>query len=81
MASEMLQQFDFSQSALGENLFAKHIGHFLDGDALVRLRVDSGTVYTSSLLAGDSLFTFFSPYIENRKRTRQYRRHPGPIPW
>jgi hypothetical protein len=37
MASKMLQQFDFSQSPFGENLFAKDIGHFLDGDTLVRL--------------------------------------------
>jgi hypothetical protein len=37
MASEMLQQFDFSQSPFGENLFAKDIGHLLDGDTLVRL--------------------------------------------
>lgn len=44
MASEMLQQFDFSQSAFGENLFAKDIGNLLDGDTLVRLCVDCGTI-------------------------------------
>jgi hypothetical protein len=37
VASEMLQQFDFSQSAFSENLFAKDIGHLLDGDTLVCL--------------------------------------------
>lgn len=44
MTSEVLQQFDFSQGALGENLFAKDIGHLFDGDALVRLCVDRGTI-------------------------------------
>ena len=44
MASEVLQQLDLAQSALGENLFAKDIGDFLDSDSLVGLVVHGGAV-------------------------------------
>lgn len=44
MASEVLEQLDFAQGALGQNLFAENICDFLDSDTLVRLIVDCGTV-------------------------------------
>ena len=40
MASEVLQELDFAQGALGENLLAEDIGNLLDGDAFVGLVVD-----------------------------------------
>ena len=43
MASEVLQELDFAQGALGENLLAEDIGNLLDGDAFVGLVVDGGT--------------------------------------
>lgn len=51
MTSEVLQQLDLSQRPLGQNLLAKHIGNLLDGDALTRLRVGSGTGYRVMLSA------------------------------
>lgn len=41
----MLQQLDFAQGALGQNLLAKDIGDFLDGNSLVGLVVDGSTVH------------------------------------
>lgn len=43
MATEVLQELNLAQGALGENLFAEDIGHLFDGDAFVGLVVDSGT--------------------------------------
>lgn len=39
MSSEMLQELDFAQSALGQDLLAEDIGNLLDRDALIRLIV------------------------------------------
>lgn len=44
MAAEMLEQLDLTQSPLGEDLLAEHIGDFFDGDALAGLNVGRGTV-------------------------------------
>lgn len=44
VASEVLQQFDFPECSLGEDLFAKDIGHLLDGGTLAGLLVQGGTV-------------------------------------
>lgn len=43
MATEVLEQLDLAQGALGQNLLAKNICDLLDGDALVGLVVDGGT--------------------------------------
>lgn len=43
MTSEVLQQLDLSQSALGQNLLTEHICDLFDGNAFVGLRVDCGT--------------------------------------
>lgn len=45
MASEVLQQLDLAQCALGEDLLAEDIGDLLDGDALVGLVVHGGAVW------------------------------------
>ena len=42
--SEVLQQLDLAQGALGENLFAEDIGDLLDGYTLARLVVGGGAV-------------------------------------
>lgn len=42
MSSEVLQQLDLSQGALGENLLAKDICDFLDCDTFTGLVVGSG---------------------------------------
>lgn len=42
---EMLQQLDFAQGALGQNLLAKDIGDFLDGNSLVGLVIDGSTIH------------------------------------
>lgn len=39
LASEVLQQLDLTQSALGQDLLAENIGDFLDRDAFARLVV------------------------------------------
>lgn len=44
MASEVLQQLDLAQGALGQDLLAEDIGDLLDSDALAALVVDSRTV-------------------------------------
>ena len=44
MAAEVLEQLDFAQRALGENLLAEDIGDFLNGDSFVALIIDSSTV-------------------------------------
>ena len=44
MAAEMLQQLDFAQSALGEDLFAKDIGNLLYGNTFAGLVVHCGAV-------------------------------------
>lgn len=44
VASEVLEQLDFSQSALSKNLLAEDVGDFLDGDTLAGLGVGRGTV-------------------------------------
>jgi hypothetical protein len=42
MASEVLQQLDLAQRALGQNLLAKNIGDLLDGDAFCGMDVGRG---------------------------------------
>ena len=42
MAAEVLEQLDFSQSPLREDLLAENIGDFLDGDAFACLSVGRG---------------------------------------
>jgi hypothetical protein len=39
---EVLEELDLAQSALGQDLLAKDIGDFLDGDTLVGKVVDGG---------------------------------------
>ena len=39
MAPEMLEEFDLSQSSLGENLLAEDIGHFLDSNTFSVLAI------------------------------------------
>lgn len=40
---EMLEQLDFSQGTLGQDLLAEHIGHLFDGDTLTGLGIRGGT--------------------------------------
>ena len=42
MTSEVLEELDLAQGALGQDLFAEDIGDLLDGDSLVRLSVHGG---------------------------------------
>lgn len=46
MASEVLEELDLTQGALGQDLLAEDIGNLLDGDALVALVVDGGAIRT-----------------------------------
>lgn len=46
--SEVLQQLDLTQRALGEDLLAEDVGHLLDGHALACLVVGSRAAGTSS---------------------------------
>ena len=41
MTTEMLKQLNFSEGALGQNLFAEDIGHLLNGNTLAGLVVGS----------------------------------------
>lgn len=44
VSPEVLEELDFAQCALGQNLLAKNIGDFLDGDTFVGLVVHRGAV-------------------------------------
>lgn len=44
MASEVLQQLDLAQGALGQNLLAEDIGDLFDGNTFIGLVVDGGTI-------------------------------------
>ena len=48
VSPEMLEELDFAQGALGEDLFTKDICDLLDCDAFVRLVVDRGAKETES---------------------------------
>lgn len=50
MASEVLKELDLTQGALGQDLLAEDIGDLLDGDTLVALVVNGGTVETRGSL-------------------------------
>ena len=43
MTAEVLQQFDFSQGPLGQDLLAENIGDLLDSDTITRHGVICGT--------------------------------------
>lgn len=47
MSSEMLKQLDFSQGSLRQNLLAKDICDFLDGNSLTSLAICCSTVCLS----------------------------------
>lgn len=44
MSSEVLQELDFAQGALGQDFLAKNIGDLLDGNTLLCLVIDGCTV-------------------------------------
>lgn len=49
MAAEVLEQLDFAQCALGENLLAEYIGDFLNGDSFTALVIDGSAARGNSL--------------------------------
>ena len=51
MASEVLQQLDLAQGALGQDLLAEDIGDLLDGYTFTGLVVGSSAVYVPSSVA------------------------------
>jgi hypothetical protein len=51
LTSEVLQQLNFAQGALGEDLLAEDVGDLFDGDALARLVVGGCAVW-EGVLAG-----------------------------
>ena len=69
----MVQQLDFSQGSLGENLLAKYVGNLFDGNAFTVLDIGRGAVtYRSMLVPNDSTWT---EYL-----TRQYHKLPVQAP-
>lgn len=52
VATEVLEQLDFSQGALGQDLLAEDIGDLLDGDAFAGLGVRSGTAMAMVVSTG-----------------------------
>jgi len=52
MSSEMLQELDLAQGALGQDLLTKDIGDLLDGDTFVGLIVHGGTILWASAHEG-----------------------------
>lgn len=60
MASEVLKELDLTQGALGQDLLAEDIGDLLDGDTLVALVVDGGTVGTREQILVDASGQFTS---------------------
>ena len=55
MSPEMLEELDFAQGALGEDLFTKDICDLLDCDALVRLVVDRRAIRLGERERGELL--------------------------
>lgn len=53
MATEVLEQLDLTQSPLGEDLLAEHIGDLFDGHTLAGLNVGRGTSKAMSSVDGD----------------------------
>ena len=49
----MLEQLDFAQSALGEDLLAEDVGDLFDGDALAGLVVGGSAVWEGWLAGVD----------------------------
>lgn len=61
MASEVLEELDLTQGALGQDLLAEDIGDLLDGDALVALVVDGCAIRTHEEPLADGLPMNMSP--------------------
>lgn len=71
LASEVLEQLDLAEGALGEDLLAEDVGDLLDGDALAGLVVGSRA-------AGHKVSGGVRGLCA--RRTRRCRRHPDPAP-
>lgn len=83
MAPEMLEQLNLSQSTLSEDLLAENVGDLLDGDALASLAVGRGTGISQFPSSAHSpRKPQYASFAEaSREHTRQYHKHPGPVPW
>lgn len=72
MAAEMLQQFDLSQGAFGQDLLAKHIRDLLDGHPVIGYRVGRRTV--------PEMLGINQTQKRHHQRTRQCHKRPDPAP-
>ena len=68
MTTEVLQEFDFTQSSLCENLFAEDIGDFLDGHSFSGLSIGRGALKLVSEIAEKT----------HSCHTRRYHMHLDP---
>lgn len=48
MTAEVLEEFDLSEGALGQDFLAEHIGDLFDGDAIACLHIGRGTDHGQS---------------------------------
>lgn len=51
MSTEVLEELDFAQRTLGENLLAEYIGHLFNGNSFSALVVNGSTIKKSNRLA------------------------------
>jgi hypothetical protein len=72
--SEVLQQLDLAQGALGQDLLAEDIGDLFDGHAFARLVVGRRTGCTQSACVCVCAWPRAGP-------TKRCRMRPGPAPW
>lgn len=85
LASEMLQQLDFSQGSLRQNLLGKHIGDFFDCNTLAGGCIIGSTNRRSFVLALFILvqretFQLQMQKIAPHVLTRRYRKLPVRVP-
>lgn len=74
VATEMLEQLDFAQSSLGQDLLTEDIGHLLHGHALASLYVGCRTETMLSVITAATIALFQSP-------TTRYHMRLGPALW
>ncbi len=83
VASEVLEELDLAQGALGQDLLAEDIGDLLDGDAFAGLVIHGGTGAREedNVSQDPQQIVLSRTGAQEHIFTRQCRRRPGPVPW
>ena len=76
MASEVLEELDLTQGALGQDLLAEDIGNLLDGNTLTGMIVRGGAV---RIVRSQAPLLYFLHLLQTH--TRLCHKRLVPIPW